>query len=109
MPDAIMATTELGPTKMDLIVAAVQRELIEDTIIAPTVLDVSQFSEPGLKSIEFPKGTSFAVANRVSGVAGDATVVEYTTDKIDLDLIYINNIINVSDLVNKKVYIYKNK
>jgi len=85
MADAIHATPELGATKMELIVSAVQRELIESAVVAPRVLDVSGFAEPGLKAIEFPRGGSFTPVNRVSGDPGDATVVEFTTDKLELN------------------------
>jgi hypothetical protein len=85
MPDAIHGNTQLGPTKMDLISAVVQRELIEGSKLAGRVTDWSFLAEPGLKSIEIPKSGSFSVANRAEGVAGDATVLAYTTDAMPLD------------------------
>lgn len=83
--DAIHGNTELGATKMDLIAAVVQRELIEGSVVAPRVTDWSFLAEPGAKTIEIPKGGSFLVANRVEGSPGDATVVPYSTDVMPLD------------------------
>jgi len=104
MADAIHGNTEVGATKMELIVAAVQRELIESAVIAPRVLDVSGFAEPGLKAIEFPKGGSFAVANRAEGIAGDATVVEFATDKLELNFnAYVAWIVDYKSKVQARI------
>lgn len=85
MADAITGDTELGSTKSDLIAAVVQRELIEDMKLLRTITDVSQFAVKGAQSISFPKLTSFTPVNRASGVAGDATVLTSSVDKLDLD------------------------
>lgn len=85
MADAIVGNAELGATKQDLIASAVQRELAFRAKLVPTVMDVSQFAQPGAKTIEFPKLTSFSVTKRTEGSAGDATVLTATTDVMPLD------------------------
>lgn len=85
MADAITGNTESVASKMDLIASAVQRELAFRAKLIPTITDVSKFAEPGLKTIEFPKLTSFSVAKRVEGSPGDATVLTASTDVLALD------------------------
>jgi hypothetical protein len=70
---------------MELITAAVQKELQFKAKLAGMITDVSQFALPGHDSITFPKLTSFTVVDRVAGVAGDATALTDTSDTLDLD------------------------
>ena len=104
MADAITGNVELGSTKMDLIASAVQRELAFRAKLVPTIMDVSQFAEPGLKPIEFPKLTSFSVAKRVEGSPGDATVLTATTDVMNLDQnAYVAWIIDATSKIQSRI------
>ena len=67
---AVTGNTELLATKQDIIAAAVQRELKERSFLSNFVLDVSGFAGKGMKSISFPKLTSFTVEERASATAG---------------------------------------
>lgn len=82
MADAIQT---LGNTKQDLIVAAVQKNLIEKAVLAPTVSDLSGFAVQGAKSFKVPKLTNFSVVDRAFGSAGDATALTDSSDTINLD------------------------
>lgn len=82
MADAIQT---LPNTKNDLIVSAVQKNLIEQSVLAPTVRDVSQFAVKGAKSFSVPKLSNFSVTNRAFGAAADASTLTDSADKIDLD------------------------
>lgn len=82
MADAIQI---LSNTKNDLIVSAVQKNLIEKSVFAPTVRDVSQFAVKGAKSFAIPKLSNFSVTNRAFGAAADSTALVDSTDTIDLD------------------------
>jgi hypothetical protein len=82
MADAIQT---LNNTANDLIVAAVQKNLIERSVLAPTVRDVSQFAIKGAKSFEVPKLSNFAVTNRAFGSSADAGVLVDSTDSIALN------------------------
>jgi len=86
MADAITGNTELGATKQDLIASLVQRELAFKAKLLPYFTDVSNFAIPGAQSISFPKLTSFTVVDRSEGVAGDATALTATVDKLDLSI-----------------------
>jgi hypothetical protein len=80
-----MTTQVLPNTKNDLIVAAVQKNLIESAVIASLVRDVSGFAGKGTKSIAIPKLTNFAVQNRAFGNTGNATALVDSTDIINLN------------------------
>lgn len=104
MADAILGNTEVGATKEAMIAAVVQRELIETSVIAPRCYDVSQYCEPGAKSIEFPKAGHFTVTNRTEGSAGDASVVTYATDLMNLSFnAYLAWIVDYKSKVQSKI------
>lgn len=104
MADAIMGNTEVGATKEAMIAAVVQKELIEGSVIAPRCYDVTQYCDVGAKSIEFPKAGHMTVVNRAEGVAGDASVVTYATDKMDLSFnAYLAWIVDYKSKVQSKI------
>jgi hypothetical protein len=104
MADLIHGNTQVGATKEAMIAAVVQRELIEGSVVAPRCYDVSQYCEPGAKSIEFPKGNSFTVLNRTEGAAGDASVITYATDLLALDVnAYVAWIVDYKSKVQAKI------
>lgn len=86
MPDVITGNTELSTTKQDLVAALVQRELAFNAKLLPYFTDVSVFAVPGAQSISFPKLTGFTVVDRAEGVAGDASALTATVDKLDLNI-----------------------
>lgn len=75
----------LPNTKNDLIVAAVQKNLIEKAVLASTVRDVSAFAIKGAKSFAVPKLSNFTVTNRAFGAAADAQALVDSTDLINLN------------------------
>lgn len=85
MADANMGNTELGATKATLISSLVQKELAFNAVLASTVTDVSQFAVKGVKTISFPKLTSFSVANRAEGVLGETKALTASVDNLSLD------------------------
>jgi len=82
MADAIQT---LPNTKNDLIISAVQKNLIEKAVLAPLVRDVSQFAVQGSKSFLVPKLSNFSVTNRAFGSAADAQALTDSNDQISLD------------------------
>lgn len=85
MADAVLGNTETDALRQDLVAAMVQRELIEEAVLAPGVLDVSQFAEPGAKSIEFPRAGSFSVQKKQEDEEAQAQSITYATDDLELD------------------------
>jgi hypothetical protein len=75
----------LSNTKNDLIVSAVQKNLIEKSILAGTVRDVSAFAVKGSKSFEVPKLSNFTVTNRAFGASADSQNLVDSTDSIALN------------------------
>lgn len=70
---------------MELIAAAVQKELAFKAKLRASITDVSSFAMPGHDQISFPKLTSFTVVDRAAGVAGDATALTDSKDTLLLD------------------------
>lgn len=98
MADAITGNTQIGPTKMEIIAAMVQKELKFKAVLSKYFTDVSSFAIKGAKSISFPKLGSFTVTTRPTGTAGSATVINGTADKLDLDInAYIAYIVDEMD------------
>lgn len=85
MADVITGNTELGTTKQDLIASIVQRELAERAKLTPFFTDLSSLVGPGMQSISVPKLTSFTVADRAEGVAGEISALTSSVDKLDLN------------------------
>lgn len=81
-----MGNTELGATKATLISNLVQRELAFNAMLVNTVTNVSQFAVPGVKTINFPKLTSFSVGTRTEGVLGETTALTASVDSLNLDI-----------------------
>jgi hypothetical protein len=82
---ALIANTQIAPTKMDLIIAMAQRELKASAQLAGFFSDKSQFATKGNKSVSFPKLTSFTAADRASGAAGAEQVVTSSVDQLLLN------------------------
>jgi N4-gp56 family major capsid protein len=85
MADIITDVSAVEATRQAVIAQLVQRELKAQAIVAGTVYDVSQFAEPGAKSIDFPKATSFNVEKKISGSPANAQALTYSADKLELD------------------------
>lgn len=86
MADVLTTATVVDATRMELIVEMVQRELAAQAKVLPLITNVSQFAVKGVKSIEFPKLSSFSVTERSDGAAVDASALTYTTDQLDLNI-----------------------
>lgn len=85
MADLITDVNEVDVTRMDFIVESVQRELAAQAKLRGLVTDVSEFAEPGHKSISFPKLGSFEVQKLSSDQKADAQALTATEDQLDLD------------------------
>ena len=83
--DVITGNTEIGNTKQDLIAAMVQRELAFKAKLTPYFTDLSSLVGPGMQSISVPKLSSFTVADRAEGSAGEISALTSSVDKLDLN------------------------
>lgn len=104
MADVITGNTQLGFSKNDLIVAYVQKELKFSSKLLPFVTDMSVYAGKGMKSVKFPKLTSFTVQNRASGVAGDIQALTGALDTLNLDKnAFISFLIDSSDEIQSSI------
>lgn len=85
MADVLTGDSATDAMKQTIVAALVQRELIASSVLAPTIMDVSQFAQAGVDEIEFPKLGSFTVTKKTSGTPVDAAALTYGTDKLLLD------------------------
>lgn len=98
MADVITGNTQLAPTKQDLIIALVQKELKFKAQLLPWVTDFSVFAVKGAKSVGVPKLSSFTVENRASATAGTIQALSSAKDVIDLNFnAYVSWLIDSSD------------
>jgi hypothetical protein len=105
MADTIQGSgSTMTATKMDLIAAVVQRELIEASKLTGRVTDWSFLAEPGSKQVEILKTGSFTVTNRAEGTAGDASALTYTADVMPLDFnAYVSWIVDYKSKVQSRI------
>lgn len=98
MADAIIGATETAATKQVLIDSMVQKELKAAAVLANYFTDVSKFAVKGMKSVSFPKLTSFTVGERTSGATVDAQALTSSVDTLPLDIpAYLKFIIDGND------------
>lgn len=101
---AVTGNTELTATKQDLISALVQKELIEKSVLAPTIDDVSAFAVKGAKTISFPKAGSFTVENRASAAVATTQSLTFGIDTMDLDFrANVSWIIDPNDAIESSI------
>lgn len=101
---SVTGNTQLAPTKQDLIAAAVQRELRERSFLAGRVTDVSGFAGKGMKSISFPRLSSFTVQERGSAVAGNLQALQSSVDTLDLNIsAYVSWLVDANDDIQSTI------
>lgn len=83
MPDVVLNPS--NTTKMDYISSLVLKELQFQAKLIPTVTDVSQFAIKGVKTISFPKLSSFTAVNRSFGAAGNATALTESINTLTIN------------------------
>lgn len=104
MAVTITSNTQLAPTKNDLIIGLVQRELRFQAKLLPYFTDYSSFATKGMKSIYVPKYGSFTVQERPNGTEGDVLALTAARDQIPLDKnLYVSWIIDQADEVESAV------
>lgn len=100
MADVLIASAQTAATKMALIVDMAQKELVAKAIFSSYFTDVSSFAQKGMKSIGFPKLSSFVVGERASGTTLDAQAISSSVETLLLDTpAYIKWIIDPNDAI----------
>lgn len=86
MADVIIASAQTEPTKQQLITSLAQKELKFSAIMSQYATDVSSFAVKGMKSVSFPKLTSFVVNERGSGVTVDSQGLQSSVETLSLNI-----------------------
>ena len=101
---AVAGDAQVGATKQELIAAAVQRELRERSFLTAYATDVSGFAGKGMKSISFPRLSSFTVEERATATAGTIQDLTASVDTLNLDKrAYISWIIESNDEIQSTI------
>lgn len=82
---AITGDSATDAMKQTIVANMVQRELIAQSVLLGSIMDVSSFAQDGMDEIEFPKLGSATVVKKVSGTPVTAGALTYGTDKLLLD------------------------
>jgi hypothetical protein len=90
--------------KQDLISPLVQKELAFQAKLTQFFTDVTKYAVSGMKSISFPKLSSFTVSERVEGVKGEATAITATLDTLNLNInAYVSWVIDAMTLKQSNI------
>jgi nucleoid DNA-binding protein len=81
---AVTGDAALQATKAEIIAAMVQKELISQSVLASTIMDVSRFAVKGAETVSFPKAGSFTVENRASGAQATIQNLTFAKDTMTL-------------------------
>ena len=76
----------IAPSKQDVVLAIVQKELVGKSVFFPTVQDVSRFAQKGQKTITFLKRSVVTAINKDCHVANPTQAFALTADTLPLDL-----------------------
>lgn len=82
---AVTGDAALQATKAEIIAAMVQKELISQSVLASTIMDVSRFAVKGAETVSFPKAGSFTVENRASAAQATIQNLTFAKDTMALD------------------------
>lgn len=85
MADVITGDTATDVLKQTLVANMMQRQLISQSVLLGSILDVSQFAVSGADEIEFPRMGNMVVTKKVSGTPVDAQAITFATDKLLLN------------------------
>jgi hypothetical protein len=85
MADVIMGDSATDAVKQTLVINMMQRQLIAQSVLLGSIMDVSQFAVSGADEIEFPRMENMTVTKKVSGTAVDAVALGLATDKMLLE------------------------
>lgn len=86
MADAFMGITETSATGESLILNLIQRKLVEQSALLPTIMNYTGFVTPGAKEVNVPKLTNWVPADKVENVAAEYQLTTASTDAIVLSV-----------------------
>lgn len=88
MADVLTGKTEVDAVSMEMIASIIQDELIQRSILLPTVLDFSAMVGPGMDKLKIPRAGSFTAEAKAENTALNAQALTMATDDLALDKHY---------------------
>lgn len=85
MADTLTGVTETSAVGYDAVSQVIQRYLIQESVLLPTVTDYSFMAQKGAKSIDLGRSDDFSVSSKSENTSADATAITYSSDTITLD------------------------
>lgn len=84
MSDALSGLTEVAGTIETIVSAEVQQVLSANTVVFPTLMDLSGMVGPGMDTVKIPRFGSFTVGTKAENTAADAQTNAFSTDDLAL-------------------------
>jgi len=78
--------TETQATAIEIVVAILQKELTEQSVLLPTITDYSSWVKKGAYQVAIPKSTSFTAGDKVENTASTSQAVTFSTDDLALSI-----------------------
>ncbi len=88
--------TETVATAIDVVGAILQAELVQNSVLLPTVMDYSSWVVPGANTVKVPNAGSFTAGDKVENTASDFQALTFATDDIELS-VYKHIVAEVED------------
>lgn len=83
--DQLLTKADIDDVSLELISSIFQTELIQSSVLAPTVDDVSALASPGAKSIKIPRANSFVVEKKQAAQKATSQKLTIAADELLLD------------------------
>jgi N4-gp56 family major capsid protein len=82
---AEIGTTEVSSIRQSLVSAVVLETLKQKSVLLPTVMDFSQYAQPGAFEVKVPRRNQFTAATKTENVALTAQELSFSADTISLN------------------------
>jgi len=78
--------TETVATSIDVVAAILQAELIQNSVLLPTIQDFSAWVIPGANTVKVPRAGSFTAGDKLENTSSDTQSLTLATDSIELSV-----------------------
>lgn len=85
MADVYTQQSTIDPVAQELVASIIQEELIQNSMLVPTITDYSALAQPGNDTVKIPRADSFSVSDKSGGTPADASALTFATDNIALN------------------------
>lgn len=85
MSGIVIPAANIAPSKQDIVLAMIQKELAGKSVFFPLVQDMTRFAKKGMKTVTFLKRSTVTAADKDCHNANPAQTFALTADTMDLD------------------------